>query len=217
MASIKKFGRLKHKCYFSCFLGGPDFPRIANNNHLEDIWTGSTSTASSISTRAIENIVNRLKNGRNRGTTKRTYYNIWKNFNQFIIKLDRKSPTWEERIVLYVGYLVNQKRKSNTIKSYISAIRSVLRDDGVILNEDKYLLTSLTKACRLINDQVMTRLPIQRGVLGVIIKHVKEYFITQPYLEKLFSALFASAYFGLLRVGEITQSEHVVLACNVHI
>ena len=120
-------------------------------------------------------------------------------------------------MVLYVGYLVHQKRKSSTIRSYISAIRAVLREDGVILNENKYLLTSLTKACRWINDQVRTRLPIQMGVLEVIIKHVREYFITQPYLEILFSAVFASAYFGLLRVGEVTLSEHVILAKNVHV
>ena len=92
-----------------------------------------------------------------------------------------------------------------------------MRDDGVCLNEDKYLLTSLTKACRLKNDCVKTRLPIQLGVLEVLLKYIRQYFVSQPYLEKLFSAIFSTAYFGLLRIGEVSQSEHVVLARNVKI
>ena len=179
---------------------------------MMDVSTGSGSTASSISTKAIEQIVDKLKMERNRTTTKRTYYNVWKNFNQFIVKLDRKPPSWEDRIVLYVGYLVNQTRKSSTIKSYISTIRFVLREDGVMLNEDKFLLTSLTKACRLKNDKVMTRLPIQKGVLCVILNHIRSYFMSQPYLEKLFNAIFSSAYYGLLRIGELREIHNAYTA-----
>ena len=76
-----------------------------------DIHTSSTSHASSISTKGRQLIVNKLRNDRNRDTTRRTYYNTWKNFNEFVIKLDRKPPSWEERIVLYVGYLINQKEE----------------------------------------------------------------------------------------------------------
>ena len=63
----------------------------------------------------------------------------------------------------------------------------------------------------------MTRLPIQKGMLDVIIRHIRNHFLTHPYLEKLFNAIFASAYYGLLRIGEVTTSEHVILADNVHI
>ena len=118
--------------------------------------------------------------------------------------------------MLYVGYLVSQKRKASTIKSYISAIRAVLKEDGVTLNEDKYLLTSLTKACRYINDEVQTRLPIQMGVLELIVKPLKHFFHNQPYL-RVITALFISAYFGLFRVGELTLGEHVIKARDVHI
>ena len=128
----------------------PYFTEIPRDKFLHgNIRTGSNSTSSSISTKALELIVDRLRFERNRDSTKKSYYNTWKNFNEFIIKLDRKPHTWEDRIVLYVGYLVNKSRRSTTIRSYISAIRAVLREDGVTLNEDKYLLTSLTKACRL--------------------------------------------------------------------
>ena len=178
---------------------------------------GSASTASSISTKAMEQIVDKLRYDKKRTSTKRTYYNTWKNFNKFIIRWDRKPPNWEDRIVLYVGYLTSQNKKSTTIRSYISAIRSVQRDDGVSLNEDKYLLSSLTKACKLQKDRVQIRLPIQKGVLEILIRHISDSFLAQPYLDKLFKAIFSTAYYRLLRVGELTYSEHVIQTCNVHV
>ena len=181
--------------------------------------TPSGSTATSISTKAIEHIVERLKSQNNRTSTKKTYYNVWKKFNQFYIRLDRKPKTWEDRLILFVGYLINDKKQSSTIKSYISAIRSVLSEDGVTLNENKFLLTSLTKACRLKNDRVKTRFPIQKGVLKILLKTTNNYYRGkgQSYLAKLYRALFVSAYFGLLRVGELTAGPHAIMVKNVHI
>ena len=181
--------------------------------------SSKASTSSSISTKAVEHIIEKLKSNNNRLSTKKTYYNIWKKFNQFFIRLDRKPKTWEDRLTLFVGYLVQDKNKSSTIKSYISAVRSVLMEDGVKLNEDKYLLTSLTRACKLKNDHVQTRFPIRKGVLKILLKTTKTYFRDkgQPYLAKLFRALFVSAYYGLLRVGELTAGPHAILAKNVHI
>ena len=39
----------------------------------------------------------------------------------------------------------------------------------------------------------------------------------QLYLAKLYTALFATAYYGLFRIGELTLRNHTVKACNVHI
>ena len=39
----------------------------------------------------------------------------------------------------------------------------------------------------------------------------------QPYLEKLFKALFMASYYGLLHAGEVTKGPYVVLAKNVFI
>ena len=163
--------------------------------------------------------MDKLKNNRNRNSTRKNYYCVWRKFNEFFIKLDRKPRTWEDRLILFVGYLVQNNRKSCTIKSYISAIKSVLAEDNIILNEDRFLLTSLTKACKLVNDKVRTRLPIQKGILNILIKECYKYFEAenQPYLASLYSALFMAGYFGLLRVGELTGGEHPILAGDVHI
>ena len=118
--------------------------------------------SSSISTDKMEGIIAKLRYEHNRSVTREKYYNVWKNFNEFFIRLDRKPETWEDRLTLHVGYLISNKRKSSTINSYISAIKAVLMDDGQQLNEDRFLLNALTSACKLKNDKVKTRLPIKR-------------------------------------------------------
>ena len=153
-------------------------------------------------------------------STKNNYYCVWRKFNEFYIKLDSKPTNWEDRIVLYIGYLIQENKQSQTIKSYISALKRVLREDGISLNEDRFLLSALTKACKLKNDRVRFRLPIQKGMVKVLLKAVKKIFLienNQPYLQKLYAALFSTAYFGLFRVGELTSGTHPVLAKDVHI
>ena len=67
-----------------------------------------------------------------------------------------------------------------------------------------YLLASLLKASKYIErDVVHTRLPIQCGLLRVIVDRVDNYFNrkSQPFLAKLFKAMMMMAYYGLLRIG----------------
>ena len=46
---------------------------------------------------------------------------------------------------------------------------------------------------------------------------VLEVYHDQPYLGILNRALLVTAYYGLFRVGEITQSDHIVKVSDVHI
>ena len=103
------------------------------------------------------------------------------------------------------------------MQSYISAIKTVLENAGIKISEDRCLLSSLARACRVVNDKVRTRLPIQKSLLTMLIAKTQEKFASQPYLSALFLAMFSTAYFGLFRVGELTKSEHVVKALDVHI
>ena len=73
-------------------------------------------------------------------------------------------------------------------------------------------MTSLTRACRLVNDKVITKLPIRKSMLHVLLNELQDVFSTQPFLCKLYRALFSTAYFGLFHVGEITTGSHPVLA-----
>ena len=120
-------------------------------------------------------------------------------------------------MILFVGHLVETGRKSSTINSYISAIKTVLQKDGVRLREDRFLLNSLVKAWRLKNDQIQTRIPIQRDLMEAIVRKLNEILHDQPFLYLMYRALFCTAYYGLLRIGEVAESMHVIKARDVHL
>ena len=152
-----------------------------------------------------------------RDSTYKNYLAVWRNFNKFLIRLDKRPRLWEERVLLFCGHLVAEGTQSQTVKSYISAIKTVLKDDGYIWNENLFLIGSLTWACRLTNDVVYTRLPIKLGLLEQLLFEIQRLYSEQHYLQIMYKALFALAYFGMLRVGELVQSDHTVKAKNIHV
>ena len=174
-----------------------------------------------ISSSEIKRIMINLKNNRHRSTTQRNYYSVWKIFNKFYLRLDKKPKTWEKRLTFFVTYLVHDRKQSSMIKSYISAIRAILQDDGYHLKENQYLLNSLTKACCLKNDVASIHLPISKGMLAILIRQVLITFNgrNQPYLALLYATLLNTSYFGLFRASELTwtPSKHAVLAKDVQI
>ena len=183
-------------------------------------WSSKSSQVSSdstISTTDMELLVERLAQQNHRPTTIKNYYSVWKSFNKFFIRLDNKPETWEDRLTLFVGYLVQNDTKSTTVKSYISAIRNVLRQDGIVLNENKYKLNALMKACRYINDSIRIRFPIKKGLLNLILDEAEHVFDQQPYLKLLYQSILATAFYGLFRIGELTEGPHVIKARDVHV
>ena len=185
----------------------------------KDLDTASSSDESSISTLEISGIIDRLKLQNIRKSTRKCYYSTWKTFNEFYIKLDQKPDNWEDRIILFIGYLIDRKRTSQTIKSYLSALKLVLQEDGITLNQDQFLIKSLTKACRYKNDRVRLRLQIHVGILKMLLKTIQQHFDKQGqlYLSIMYQALFATAYYGLFRVSELTSGAHPVKVGDVQI
>ena len=174
------------------------------------------STTSSISRNEIENIVLRLQRESHRDSTRKMYYSVWKSFSKFYFQLDVKPLTWEVRIILFAVYLIDQNKKSMTVKSYISAIKTILVEDAILMCENKYLLSSITRACKLTRDTVTLHLPISQQMLNMLIKTTAQFFM-QKGQHGYILQLFATAFYGLFRIGEITWSEHVVKACDVHL
>ena len=154
-----------------------------------------------------------------RDSTKKNYYAVWKVFNEFIIKLDQKPKLWQDRLTLFVGYLVEQNRQSSTVRSYISAIKAVLKMNNIRIEEDQFLLSSLTQACRLKNDRLKTRLPIRKAMLSVVLRETRKYFLNegQPYLASLYQTIFCTCYYGLLRISEVCAGSHPILVRDMHI
>ena len=131
--------------------------------------------------------------------------------------MDRRPETWEDRVASYAAFLVDQGRQSATIKSYVSAIKYVLKADDYSWNESKMLLQSITRACRIENDIYKARYPIRVGLLEIILFEINRCYHDQPYLKILYQTLFAISYYGLFRIRELTVGDHQLKACDVHI
>ena len=104
--------------------------------------TDSSDGSSRISTHDMKQIVERLMLKQHRDSTAETYLSIWRQFNRFIIKLDKKPELWEDRAILFIGYLIDRGMQSSTVKSYISVIKKTLIMDGYKWNDNLVLIRS---------------------------------------------------------------------------
>ena len=93
----------------------------------------------------------------------------------------------------------------------------MLRIDGYKWKDDQVILSSLTRACKMKNDQNTCKIPIQRYLLEMLLFEICRLFDDQRYLMRLYQAIFVLGYYGLMRVGELTKEDHPIKACNVHI
>ena len=117
-----------------------------------------------------------------------------------------------------MGYLIEQGKRSQTVKSYVSGLKAILSEVNVKLDNDSFLLSALTRACKFKNDRASMRLPIGKNMLRIILAKTHDVLMDrhQPYLAVLYCALFSTAYYGLFRVGELTSGSHPVRVGNVH-
>ena len=145
----------------------------------------------------MKHILEKLKGFKYRASTTENYLNMWRQFNKFLLKLDYMPHSWEERTALYGAYLVQSGIQSSTLKSYMSAIKSLLLDDNYNWNQDQMILNTLTRSCRMLNDTVKTRLPIHKYLLEMILFKLERMFEGQYYLEIMFKAFFILSYYGL--------------------
>ena len=118
-----------------------------------------SSLSSRLSVEYIKSVLVKLQNKQTRDSTAKNYLCIWRHLNQFLIKLDTKdvNMSWEQKTALFGAYLVDNGVQSTTLKSYFSAIKHVLKQDGYEWNDKKALLSSLVRGCKLQNDAVKIR------------------------------------------------------------
>ena len=170
-----------------------------------------------ISSEYMKSVIERLKGMQTRVSTAKNYLNIWRKFNSFLIRLDRRPHSWEDRASLFGTYLVDQGYQSSTLKSYISAIKHIVKNEGYQWEDSKVLLYTLARACKQKNDTLKVRLPIHLGLFELILFEVDRVYPNQPYLSCLYKAIFSLAYYGLMRIGELVAGAHTAKAKDVYI
>ena len=99
-------------------------------------------------------------------------------FNDFLIDLDKWPGSWDDRLVLFVAELMIVGRLSSTVALYVSAVKAVLRDDGMEIGNNSILLAALLRSCRVNNkSQSSLRLPIPKVLLHMIINRMETYIL----------------------------------------
>ena len=80
-------------------------------------------------------------------------------------------------------------------------------------------MSALIQACKLRNDQLFIRFPIQRSLVHMILDKIDDCYLGrgQRYLARIYKTIILTGYYGLLRTGELTSGTHPVLACDTHI
>ena len=123
----------------------------------------------------------------------------------------------EDHASLFAAHIINKGCQSTSIKSYISVIKFVLLRDGYDWKDSQIMVSSLTRACKLVNDRVKSHLPIHYGLLELILFEVDRFYHgSQPYLQSMYKALFALGYYGMLRAGELTMGPHIIQVKDMH-
>ena len=117
-----------------------------------------------------------VRNTQTRKSTAENYLSIWRHFNRFLIELNGKIDSWEERTAIFGAYLIDSGVQSSTLKSYFSAIKFTLKMDGYKWDNDKAKLSCLARGCKIINDKLKIRLPIRKNLLEMILKQVRQMF-----------------------------------------
>ena len=194
--------------------------RKTKASRQSEAGSSKSSHSSKISLEYVNTVLTRLQNRQTRNSTLDNYLSVWRQLNKFVINLDfREHLSWEQRTALFGAYLVDNGVQSSTLKSYFSAIKFILKQDGYQWDEKKVLLSSLVKGCKLENDRVKIRLPIKKGLLELLLFELSRKFGEkgQVYLECMYTAMFCLAYYGMMRVGELTLGSHTMKACNIHV
>ena len=95
----------------------------------------------------------------------------------------------------------------------------MLKSLGEKIDSESVLLSALTRACKLHYNTIQIKLPVQKGLLTILVNSIEKMFADnpQPYILKLYIAIFVSAYYGLLQISELARGSHAILAKNVHI
>ena len=92
--------------------------------------------------------------------------------------------------------------------------------DNYQWNQELICLSSLIRSCKIKNDCFKTRLPVTKNLFDCSLFEVEKHFLIEnddPYGSTLFKTMFMFAYYGLMRIGKITESLHVVKAKDVHL
>jgi hypothetical protein len=123
-------------------------------------------------------------------------------------------PLSSQNVSMFLSYLNIKGFAPSTIVSYTCAIGYVHKLAGFSDPTSAMLVQKLLGAAVNISPSLDSRLPITRVLLLRLVQSV-DLIEHLPYFQSLLKAMFVTAFFGLMRVGEITKDRDGQVAINL--
>lgn len=125
----------------------------------------SSSDSSKISAEYFEQVLEELEMRAVEDSTLKVYISAWHAMNNFYIKLDNKPKPYKQRVALFVAYMIKKRYDPQTIRTYISGIKYVLRNIlHLEIKDVDFTFMALIKGARYKNNKQRLRLPIKLTV-----------------------------------------------------
>ncbi len=136
-----------------------------------------------------------------------TYQRAWRLYKQFsssVLSISHISlPISPSNVGLFIAFMFQRSYAASTAYTYVSALGYSHRRAGFSDPTKVFWVTEMLKGYHKLGSRLDTRLPITLPILRRITEAVISISSSQ-YRAYLFHAMFTTAFFAFLRIGEIT-------------
>ena len=149
-------------------------------------------------------------------STRKTYQRAWQLFTQCMLYMNivflgfSSLPLSINHILTFVGFMHLNGYSPSTMITYVSALGYVHRISLMIDPTSNTLVQKVLSAAVRLNPRTDPRLPITQPILFRL-SGALNHTTSSPYLRVLFRAMYNVAFYGLMRVAEITQDKFGVI------
>lgn len=139
-------------------------------------------------------------------STWQTYKTAFDSFNRFryLYGLPLSWPAPLEHIIQFIASLSAEGKASGSIRTYISGLSYMYKIHGLTDITKAFIVTKLLEGAARQNPTHDTRAPITFNILTTLLQALEKVCLNS-YEICLFKAAFCLAFFGFLRVGELTS------------
>ena len=166
----------------------------------------------------MDAIVSHLVRGIIAPRTLTTYRAVWHALTSFLhsVRLSPSLPLSVDLLLLYIAHMYSTGFASSTISSHCSAIGFVHHINSLPNPSHHPTVLRIIKRLTSTNPPDI-RMPITIGLLGKLL-HCLRHTCSSSYQILLFTAMFTTAFFAMLRISELTVtnlSSHVIMLNDV--
>jgi hypothetical protein len=156
-------------------------------------------------------------------STRKLYNKIWLELtNLCMVQLheqDSHHPISISTLSLFLTYLFDKGYAPSTMITYNSAISYVHKLNGLIDPANSVFIQKMLQGAKKTRVKIDNRLPITKSILDRLVISVNSV-CSVPYYQQLYKAKILVAFFGFLRIGEMTTSasnmqNHCLLLSNI--